>query len=73
MVLGYSNAYFSGTNVFRGNKAFNGGGIALYQDSTMKLLHNTTLKIEDNIAENSFMLNFFKVLFTKTVIFHLIT
>ena len=44
--------YFSGTNIIRGNKAFNGGGIALYLDSKMLLLHKATLKIENNIAEN---------------------
>ena len=39
VILEYSNVYFSGTNIIRGNKAFNGGGIALYLDSKMLLLY----------------------------------
>jgi predicted outer membrane repeat protein len=52
MVLEYSSVYFSGTNIIRGNKAFNGGGMGLYQDSNMLLSNNATLKIENNVAEN---------------------
>ena len=47
-----NNAIFSGTNVFRGNKAYNGGGIGLYQNSYIYLQKDATLVFEDNLATN---------------------
>ena len=43
---------FSGYNTIRGNKGNNGGGMALYADSTFELASETTLLFEDNLAES---------------------
>ena len=48
-----SHIYFSGDNIIRGNKGYNGGGIALYFCSTLTLLENTTISFENNLAENN--------------------
>ena len=47
-----SIVYFSGENHVRHNKAYNGGGIALYWNSELHLLNNVMLIIEGNHAEN---------------------
>ena len=43
---------FSGYNTIRGNKGNNGGGMALYADSTFELASETTLLFEDNLAQS---------------------
>ena len=48
-----SNIYFSGDNIIRGNKGYNGGGMALYFGSTLLLSANATISFEDNSAENN--------------------
>ena len=48
-----SHIYFSGDNIIRGNKGYNGGGIALYFCSTLTLSENATISFEDNLAENN--------------------
>ena len=48
-----SNIYFSGDNIIRGNKGYNGGGMALNSGSTLTLSANATISFEDNIVENN--------------------
>ena len=48
-----SHIYFSDDNIIRGNKGYNGGGMALYVGSTLTLLENSTISFEDNVAENN--------------------
>ena len=48
-----SDIYFSGDNIIRGNKGYNGGGMALYIRSTLSLSANATISFEDNSAENN--------------------
>ena len=48
-----SNIYFSGDNIIRGNKGYNGGGMALYYGSTLTLLENSMTSFEDNVAKNN--------------------
>ena len=46
-----SHIVFRGYNTIRGNRGYNGGGMALNTGSTFKLLTETTLLFEDNFAE----------------------
>ena len=48
-----SNIRFSGDNIIRGNKGYNGGGMALYFGSTLTLSEDVTISFEDNLAENN--------------------
>ena len=49
-----SHIYFSGDNIIRGNRGYNGGGMALYFCSILTLLsENTTILFKDNLAENN--------------------
>ena len=48
-----SHIYFSGHNIIRGNKGYNGGGMALYFFSTLTLAENSTISFEDNLAKNN--------------------
>ena len=52
LLIQNSNITFSGYNIIRGNRGYNGGGIAVYFDSYIKLLENVTILLEDNLAEN---------------------
>ena len=47
-----SDMYFSGTNLFKGNKAYNGGGMALYWECEIYLMQDAQLVFEDNVADN---------------------
>ena len=46
-----SHVVFSGYSTIRGNRGYNGGGMALYTGSTIELLSETTISLEDNLAE----------------------
>ena len=52
LLLDNSNVYFSGDNIIRGNRGYNGGGVALYYGS-LTLSENATISFEDNLAENN--------------------
>ena len=42
---------FSGYSTIRGNRGYNGGGMALYTGTTLELSSETTISLEDNLAE----------------------
>ena len=48
-----SNISFGGYNIIRGNRGYNGGGMALYSGSTLTLSESATILFEDNVAENN--------------------
>ena len=48
-----SHIYFSGDNFIRGNRGYNGGGMALYFGSTLTLSGNSMISFEDNLAKNN--------------------
>lgn len=52
LLIENSGVYFSASYLFQGNKAYNGGGMALYWDSSLELLDNATMFFQDNFAEN---------------------
>ena len=47
-----SSVVFSGYNTIRGNKGYSGGGMALNAGSNIEFSPETTLLLEDNMAEN---------------------
>ena len=47
-----SNVWLSGINVFSGNQAYNGGGMAFYYSSRLYLVENVSVTFENNKAEN---------------------
>ena len=53
LLVDNSNIYFSGDNIIRGNKGYNGGGMALYFVSTLTLSENSKISFEDNLAKNN--------------------
>ena len=52
LLIENSRISFSGLNVFRGNKAYNGGGLGLYWSSSVKFEDYARLIFENNLAEN---------------------
>ncbi len=52
LLIENSDVRFNGTNVFRGNRAYNGGGMALHWHSQMIVMRNATLVFEENSADN---------------------
>ena len=52
LLISNSHVEFSGYNTIKGNRGYNGGGMALYAGSTFELVTETTVSFEDNLAEN---------------------
>ena len=50
LLISNSLVHFNKRNVFRENRAYNGGGLALYWGSRMYLMTNATLIFENNLA-----------------------
>ena len=59
LLIQNSNITFSGYNIIRGNRGYNGGGIALYFDSYLNLLENVGVKaVMGTLKANFFTVHF---------------